>query len=211
MNIRYSHIQESSLVDGPGKRTVFFMQGCERHCPGCQNRKLWSFSGGSDAEVISAAAVLASIAKNKQITISGGEPFLQPIALGRLVLLLHLVYHCHVIVYTGYTWQELTDLSNPLHELYDIALAHINVLVDGPYVQALDDGLITYRGSRNQRAIDVQASRKNVRNPVLLDWNEPEVVIDEDGNMVLPIDLQTMGAEIGEVRNTRMCGQTAGG
>jgi anaerobic ribonucleoside-triphosphate reductase activating protein len=209
MNIRYSHIQESSLVDGPGKRTVFFMQGCETHCPGCQNRSLWDVSGGEEVDVIQAAKVLASIAINGQVTISGGEPFLQPQALAQLVLLLHVVYHCHVIVYTGYTWENLTAEINPLSKVNDIAFAHIDILVDGPYVKALDDDTIIYRGSRNQRAIDVRKSRK-AGTPIVLDWSHPEVVVDEDGNVFLPIGLTEFAYDLGDVRSTRMCGQTSG-
>ena len=209
MNIRYSHIQESSLVDGPGKRTVFFMQGCETYCPGCQNRKLWSKDGGEEVDVILAAEVLNAVAKNRQITISGGEPFLQPQALAQLVLLLHVVYHCHVIVYTGFTWEQLTDLTKASYSLYDRALTHIEFLVDGPYVKALDDNTIIYRGSRNQRPIDVKESRK-AGTPIPLDWYHPEVVIDEDGNIFLPIGLTEIGSTIGDVHSTRMCGQTAG-
>lgn len=209
MNIRYSHIQESSLVDGPGKRTVFFVQGCEIHCPGCQNRKLWSTDGGEEVDVIQAAKVLASIAKNGQITISGGEPFRQPQALWQLVLLLKVVYHCHVIVYTGFTWERLTDKANGWFRLIDLILTHVDILVDGPFVKAQDDDTIIYRGSRNQRPIDVRKSRK-AGTPIVLDWSHPEVVVDEDGNVFLPIGLTEFAYDLGDVRSTRMCGQTGG-
>lgn len=210
MNIRYSHIQENSLVDGPGKRTVLFLQGCQIHCPGCQNKKLWDLDGGSEADVIKAAAVLASIATNKQVTISGGEPFQQAQALAQLVLLLKVVYHLHVIVYTGYTWDYLNRDNNDQQLYAKVALANIDVLVDGPYFRRLDDDTIIYRGSRNQHPIDVKASRKDINHPVVLNWDQPEVVIDGSGNIFLPIGLTEMGAEIGDVKHTRMCGQTRG-
>jgi anaerobic ribonucleoside-triphosphate reductase activating protein len=209
MEIRYNHIRRNSLVDGPGSRTVLFMQGCDIHCPGCQNHKLWDPKTGRSAEVAELAEAIANVTPNGQVTISGGEPFLQPAALAELCHVLKQHYGFHVIVYSGHTWEQLRSL-NFSGNWYDVmcAISNTDVLVDGPFVRALDDDNITYRGSRNQRPINVQASRKAGK-VITYDWDSPEVVIGEDGDFVLPIGLSELGSEIGTAVETRICGQTA--
>lgn len=209
--INYHKIEARSLVDGPGERTVLFMQGCSIHCPGCQNIHLWEHKRGFTDDTDTMAFTLAYLAgEGGNITISGGEPFEQPMALAALLRALKDKHGIgHVIVYSGYTWEKLTSGDLPADVAVSVlaALSRIDVLVDGPFIKALDDTRITYRGSRNQRPIDVQASMQ-AGYPVVLDWDEPEIVIAGDGSVVLPIGLAAEFAEIGQVVPTRMCGQT---
>lgn len=206
MKARIASIQANSVVDGPGVRTVVFFQGCSIHCPGCQNKHLWDPSGGTEIEVTELAERIAEIG-NPQVTISGGEPFQQPEQLARLVSILKYRHNFHIIVYTGFTWEVLRTLCNPIFLLNAGILSNVDVLVDGQYVKSLDDDCITYRGSRNQRPIDVQASRR-ANQVITLDWDAPEVVITQDGNAFLPIGMVAEMGELGIVQPTRMCGQT---
>jgi anaerobic ribonucleoside-triphosphate reductase activating protein len=207
--INYDKIEARSLVDGPGERTVLFFQGCPIHCPGCQNKHLWSDEKNRLADTHTLAETLGMLAKpNGQVTISGGEPFAQLHELAHLVRLLKNVYGVrNIIVYTGYTWEKLNDKMNRSWLTVQDALDFIDVLVDGPFVAKEDDPYITYRGSRNQRPIDVQSSRKTGE-VVTLGWDEPEIVITSDGNLVMPIGLASEMSEVGEVAASRRCGQT---
>lgn len=186
-----------------------FFQGCPIHCEGCQNRHLWPKTRNKLADVSTLAETLATLAKpTGQITISGGEPFAQVLNLAHLVYQLKKVYGVsNIIVYTGYTWEKLQDKMNGFWFAIQDALDNIDVLVDGPFVAKMDDPYITYRGSRNQRPIDVQASRK-AGEVVTLDWDNPEIVISPEGDLVMPIGLVSEMSEVGEVTTSRRCGQT---
>jgi anaerobic ribonucleoside-triphosphate reductase activating protein len=181
------------------------MQGCPIKCPGCQNHHLWSNRGGTlehESDVAHTLAMLA--APHGNVTISGGDPFAQPLALLALVLALreHEAVK-HIIAYTGYRWEDL--ISN-LHAASAV-LRFIDVLVDGPFIREMDDPLIAWRGSRNQRPIDVQASI-DAGHVVALDWDNPEIVISAEGSAFMPVGLIPEFQEIGSVQNTRRCGQT---
>jgi len=208
MNIRIHKIIPSSQVDGPGPRAVVFLQGCTLACPGCQNRKLWPAAGGREVVVAELAETLCLLAyRHGNVTISGGEPFQQPESLARLVRELRYRGARHVVVYTGYAWEELHSPSHPARAYLQEILERVDVLVDGRFVRELDDALITWRGSRNQRAIAVAESR--LRGEVVTeDWDSPRVVIGPDGNMLMPIGLEHIFSESGKVERTRMCGQT---
>jgi len=206
MNIRINHIVPNSVVDGPGNRTVLFFQGCTLACPGCQNRALWPADGGKVERVRDVVETIALLSANTgNITLSGGEIFQQGAALAELVATLHYVGPRHVIAYTGYTWEELFSVYHPARPWLSIILQYIDVLVDGRFVRDQDDDLIVYRGSRNQRPIDVGATLAE-GGLVTLDWDHPEIVIGEDGNMVLPQGLAEM-FNMGQVGNHAMCGQ----
>lgn len=208
--IRYSHIEARSHVDGPGERTVLFVQGCPLACKGCQNKQLWPFEGGRLADEVVMATSLALLAKKHgNVTISGGEPMAQPEALGRLVQNLRKQPGVkNIQVYSGYTWDKLTDPENPASSIViNEVLPYIDVLVDGPFIRELDDPYITYRGSRNQRPIDVQESLRTGK-LVVLDWDNPEIQITTEGDLILPAGLADVFAETGTVEWTRMCGQT---
>jgi len=205
--IRISHFQSRSFVDGPGERAVLFMQGCPIECPGCQNRHLWTPFGGRLESEIDVADTLVNLAQEHgNITISGGDPFAQPMALLCLVQRLREYPQVkHIIVYTGYVFENLVKAIDST----TAALDYIDVLVDGPFIREMDDPLITYRGSRNQRPIDVPASLKFGR-AVLLDWDHPEIVISPEGDAFMPVGLVKEFEEIGDVEKTRRCGQTKG-
>jgi anaerobic ribonucleoside-triphosphate reductase activating protein len=201
--IRYAKITPNSYVDGPGKRTVIFLQGCTIACPGCQNKALWSTLAGNLVDEVWLAKT-AMLNGNPNITISGGEPTEQLPQLNALVKALRAYGAEHIIVYTGRTFEWL--IENKLSDFMNLCLK-INILVDGPFIKEQDDPFITWRGSRNQRPIDCKATRET-RELVVLDWSQPEIQIDENGSLHLPAGLAEDFAEAGETMKSRMCGQT---
>lgn len=161
MKLRVSGIVGESVVDGPGLRWVLFVQGCEHGCPGCHNPGTWDRAGGAIMEAKDLLKQIREAKLIKGVTFSGGEPFLQalPLAwLGKEVKKLGL----DVITYTGYTWEELlarAHLDEPVREL----LLASDYLVDGQFLMAERDLDLPFRGSRNQRVIDVVESLKEGR------------------------------------------------
>ena len=147
---------DDSIVDGDGLRLSVFTQGCPHHCVGCQNPDTHAASGGRDEDTEN---ILARIDENPLltgITFSGGEPFLQPAPLTRLAKEAHK-RGLDVWSYTGYTLEELLSKKNPA---IDALLRELDVLVDGPYEERLRDLTLNFRGSSNQRIIDMNAFRK---------------------------------------------------
>lgn len=206
MKIRYSQIKTGSVVDGPGTRTVLFLQGCTIGCPGCQNAHLWPADGGHLEDVNEIAKTIAALSPHGNLTISGGEPFQQTASLTCLLYALHREGIKHIIIYTGYTWEVLCSKRSD-NFLVLKAMAQIDVLVDGPFIRAQDHNLINWRGSANQRPIDVPKTLAT-GNLVLLDWDAPVLTIGEDGSVVMPIGMADVMDDLGTVEKTRMCGQT---
>jgi len=136
-------------VLGPGMRVGIWLSGCERRCEGCISPDLWVQREEQNISVGSVATLIEQIARENRIdgfTISGGEPFLQASELNDLLSVLKIVSD-DVLVYTGFTLEELNGMTD---ENVAKALAQIAVLIDGVYIQSLNDGAIL-RGSRNQR------------------------------------------------------------
>lgn len=154
--LRIAGLVRESIVDGPGIRFAVFTQGCHHGCPGCHNPHSHDPQGGYDC---STASIMAEIEKNPLltgVTFTGGEPLLQPkplVALAEQVKANGL----HLMIYTGYTLEELRDNPDP-----DVTtlLALCDVLVDGRYEQSLRDETLLFRGSRNQRMIDLIKTRE---------------------------------------------------
>ena len=151
--IQISGIECESIVDGEGIRYVIFTQGCPHHCLGCHNPQTHSFSGG---KIVSVDTILDDISKRKAwidgITISGGEPFCQTDQCSIIAKKAHemgLTVWC----YTGYLFEDLYGQENEL-------LKHIDILVDGPFVSEERSLDLVFKGSKNQRVIDVPASLK---------------------------------------------------
>ncbi|AEF83549.1 anaerobic ribonucleoside-triphosphate reductase activating protein [Treponema primitia ZAS-2] len=147
-------IEPESIVDGPGFRYTVFVQGCNFRCPGCHNAQLQPFTGGRSVTV---GELLDAIRCNPLLdglTLSGGDPFTQAAscaALAEEVRALGL----SVMTYTGYTWEALLAADNP--DWWRLIMA-TDVLVDGPFIRELRNIDLFFRGSSNQRLIDVGRS-----------------------------------------------------
>ena len=144
-----------SSVDGPGVRYVVFFQGCPHHCPGCQNPETWDPQGGEETTAEELAEEMRSTRYLDGITLSGGDPLLQPEA---VIVMADAAHEKGLSVwsYTGWTFEAL--LQGAAGETALEALRHIDVLVDGPFVQDKLSKDHIFRGSSNQRLIDVPAS-----------------------------------------------------
>jgi anaerobic ribonucleoside-triphosphate reductase activating protein len=145
-----------SIVDGPGLRFSVFVQGCPHNCHGCHNPKSHDFAGGT---VMTTEELLERIQSNpllSGVTFSGGEPFCQPLPLaelGRQIRALGL----NIVTFTGYTFEYLYENRNII-EGYDALLSVTDWLIDGPFVESLRSLDLHFRGSSNQRIIDVSKS-----------------------------------------------------
>lgn len=154
--LRIAGIQQDSIVDGPGIRYVIFTQGCPHHCPGCHNPQTHDPKGGQDAD---REKILEQISGNPLIsgvTFSGGEPFVQAEALVPLAKAIK-AQGKNLMIYTGYVYEELCRMDAPgVQEL----LAAADLLVDGPFILKERDLTLSYRGSSNQRVIDLEKTRQ---------------------------------------------------
>ncbi|MFZ5944123.1 MAG: anaerobic ribonucleoside-triphosphate reductase activating protein [Bacillota bacterium] len=150
--IRYADILTDSIVDGPGIRVVTFLQGCPRVCPGCHNQELLDPYGGKEIEERDLAKeILRKVSpRHNGITFSGGDPLLQHENLLKVITYLKKRRpELNIWLYTGYLFEEVKDL--PILQLVD-------VLVDGPYIEAQKDISLFFKGSLNQRIIDLAGS-----------------------------------------------------
>ena len=146
-------IVSDSIVDGPGIRTCIFCQGCPHHCPGCHNPETWDFGCGTDMEEERLLEIVRSNPLCRGVTFSGGEPFAQAAGFARLARLLKSAGY-EVASYTGFTFEELLAGSEDQKKL----LESIDVLIDGPFLLSEKSLEVPFRGSRNQRILDVPRS-----------------------------------------------------
>ena len=156
MELRVAGIVKESVVDGPGFRYVIFSQGCTHGCKGCHNPDTHALDGGY---VVDADSLIEDIKQSLHIdgvTFSGGEPFLQAETFVHIAEKLK-ESNINIVCYTGFTFEALINSNN---ESQIKLLGLIDMLIDGPYVEELKDISLTFRGSRNQRIIDVKASLK---------------------------------------------------
>lgn len=151
--LRLSGIVSESIVDGPGIRYTVFTQGCPHRCPGCHNPQTHDFAGGYDADLPAMLREIAADPLLDGITLSGGEPFCQPEALLPLAKAVREMGKT-VYAFSGYTLEQLLELSKERPAIGE--LLHLcDVLIDGPYIEKLRDLDLLYRGSSNQRIIDL--------------------------------------------------------
>ena len=151
--LELSGIVSDSIVDGPGIRTTIFSQGCPHHCPGCHNPETWAFGCGTLIPVEAVAEIVQSNPLCRGVTFSGGEPFAQAGEFAQLAVLLKEKGY-EVASYSGYTFEALLNGT----EDQKLLLGTIDILIDGPYIQAQKSLEIAFRGSRNQRILDVRKS-----------------------------------------------------
>lgn len=156
MKIRIAGTVNDSIVDGEGIRFVVFVQGCIHNCVGCHNPQTHDFSGGIETDT---DALLARISSNPLldgVTFSGGEPFCQPAPLyelGRKVKKNGL----NIVCYTGFTFEQLLEMSKKDKDILNL-LVICDVLIDGPFILSKKNLLLKFRGSENQRILDVKKS-----------------------------------------------------
>lgn len=153
--LRLAGIAGDSIVDGPGIRMTVFGQGCPHHCEGCHNPETWDFEGGTLMDEQDILDIILSNPLVKGVTFSGGEPFAQPEGFTSLAKALHK-HGYEVASYTGYTFEQLQDGTPEQKTL----LENIDILIDGPYIQQKRSLTLVYRGSSNQRILDVKESLK---------------------------------------------------
>ena len=156
MKIRIAGLIEESVVDGPGIRSVVFAQGCPRACRGCQNPETIDPAGGRDMEDSEILQIIEKIKLIRGVTFSGGEPFMQAQAFAQIGKRLR-VKGLDIMTYTGYTWEQLLQMGaeDPaVRELLEVT----DYLVDGPFIEEQKDLTLAFRGSANQRIIDVRRS-----------------------------------------------------
>lgn len=156
MKLRVAGVIKESVVDGPGLRLVVFVQGCPHHCPGCHNAHTWDPAGGAEMAVAEIASMVRANPLLKGVTLSGGEPFEQAAALAMLAAQVREAGK-DVITYTGYTWENLLARAGEEKEIRELLDAS-DFLVDGPFLQERRNPDLLFRGSDNQRIIDVTAS-----------------------------------------------------
>ena len=154
--LRISGLVNDSIVDGPGMRFTIFTQGCPHHCPGCHNPQTHDFEGGT---LITAEELLKKLRRNpllSGVALSGGEPFCQAAFFPPFLDAVHKM-GLNVFAYSGYTFEELFARSQSDSATREM-LARCDVLVDGPFLLAERDLTLRFRGSRNQRVLDVARS-----------------------------------------------------
>lgn len=149
-------IQRDSIVDGEGIRCVIWTQGCPHNCRGCHNPETHSFDGGVLVDVEDIKRKIDTLELHDGITFSGGDPMIQAGAC------FQIAKHCHakglnVWCYTGYTYEQLIALSEKKSDLMDF-LNEIDILVDGKFILEEKSYDCVFRGSKNQRLIDVKKS-----------------------------------------------------
>ncbi|MDR0502840.1 MAG: anaerobic ribonucleoside-triphosphate reductase activating protein [Treponema sp.] len=158
-NLYLSGITPESIVDGPGLRYVIFTQGCLHHCPGCHNPESWDINGGKEFSVKEIIRMIKKQMKIQGVTFSGGEPFLQAEGLAHVALAVHQT-GLDVVTYTGFTYEELIEKGKTDGNINSLLCA-TDLLIDGKYIHKKRAVDLPFRGSSNQRIIDVVKTREN--------------------------------------------------
>lgn len=152
-------LQTDSIVDGPGLRAVIWTQGCLHKCKGCQNPQTHDVNGGGNIPIKLVCDAIDELEYHTGITFSGGDPMYQPLACN--IIASHAKSKGYNIwVYTGFTFEEIMKMSQT-KPIYREFLENIDILVDGRFILEQRDLSLLFRGSKNQRLIDVKKTLKN--------------------------------------------------
>ena len=163
----YGTIKNFDVADGPGCRVSLFVSGCRNHCPGCFNQETWDFHYGQEFTAETEQIILQALAPDyiQGLSLLGGDPF-EPENQRELLHLLRNVKAAFpkkdIWAYTGYTLEKLQNAEgHPRCEVTDEMLSMIDILVDGPFVEARKNISLRFRGSDNQRIIDLPETLKS--------------------------------------------------
>ena len=152
--VRVAGVVENSFTDGPGVRFALFVQGCPHHCPGCHNPQTHDFAGGSETTVGALLAALDEDPLVSGLTLSGGEPFCQAAACAELARAAH-ARGKDVWTWSGWTYEQLREKAEREPEVAEL-LRQTDVLVDGPFIEAQRNLDLEWRGSANQRVLELK-------------------------------------------------------
>lgn len=155
-SIKIAGTKKESLIDGPGVSFVVFLQGCLQNCPGCHNPETQSPDGGYRVSIDEVFNDIASSCGIDTVVFSGGEPFLQAVPLSYLAKRLKEKKYL-IVVYSGYTFEYLSGNSSPDNGYLKL-LQLTDLLIDGPFLEQEKNLNLAFRGSENQRIINVPAS-----------------------------------------------------
>lgn len=161
--MNYAAIKPCDIANGPGVRVSLFVSGCTHHCPGCFQPETWDFQYGSPFTEDTVAQILDLLAPDhvEGLTLLGGEP-MEPANREALLPLLDAVRQRYpkksIWCYTGYTFESLRAGKPGPKETIDAMLSHLDVLVDGPFVEAKKNLNLRFRGSSNQRLVTIPSS-----------------------------------------------------
>lgn len=152
--MRYHNITKDDMLNGDGLRVVLWVAGCEHRCPDCQNPVTWDINGGLEFDESAVQEVFDELSKSyvSGVTLSGGDPMHKKnrADIGNFVERTAREFPDKTIwIYTGYEWQDVKDLP---------FMKCVDVLVDGPFIESQKDNRIPWRGSANQKVIDVKKS-----------------------------------------------------
>lgn len=165
-------LQTDSIVDGPGLRAVIWTQGCHHNCKGCHNPTTHDFNGGGLVPVSLVCETIDELEYHTGITFSGGDPMYQPVACNEIAAYAKSKGY-NIWVYTGFTFEELMKMSESM-PIYKEFLEKIDILVDGRFILEQRDLNLLFRGSRNQRLIDVKKTLKNKEITLLNEYEYKE-------------------------------------
>ena len=151
-------LQSDSIVDGPGLRAVLWTQGCSHHCKDCQNPQTWDFDGGGLIPLSAVYAAIDELEGQTGLTFSGGDPMFQVEACNKIAEYA-IKKGLNIWCYTGFTYEQIIEMSKT-KPVYKEFLEKIDVLVDGKFILEKRDLNLLFRGSSNQRLIDVKETLK---------------------------------------------------
>ena len=154
--MRIAGFVEESIVDGPGFRIVIFFQGCAHHCYGCHNPETWDFEGGKEVSFDLIKKIIDDNPYADGITLSGGDPLYQ-IDASTEIAEYAKSKGLDVILYTGFLFEEVLEMTKANQGLKDL-LNNVDTLIDGPFILEQRHLSLKFRGSSNQRIIDVKKS-----------------------------------------------------
>lgn len=157
-SVRIAGVYRESIVDGPGIRFTVFAQGCSHACKGCHNPETHDFKGGYDCSI---DKIFSEIMKNPLldgVTFTGGDPVFQSEGFSRLAEKIK-EQGLNILLYTGFTYEELLKLSEEDSYTKEL-ISLVDYIIDGPYAEEQRNLSLQFRGSENQRFIDMNATRK---------------------------------------------------
>ena len=154
--IRVLDIIEETMADGPGLRTSIYCAGCLHHCPGCHNPQSWDMNGGKEMSIDDLMEVIKSD-EFSNVSFSGGDPFYQVEGFTELAKRIKAETNKTIWCWTGFTYEEILA-----DKKLSMMLPYIDVLVDGPFIEAKKDKGLLFRGSSNQRIIYLSGKEEDV-------------------------------------------------